>query len=85
MSHPIVFRKFCLKTKKSNIFHSGAVEYSSKIARNFCSKLSCLQLTEITQQGLGHFGARSVLAVRECDEMMRPPLVDSFNIPIVQN
>ena len=43
--------------------------YFSKIARKFCRKLCCRQLTgmvkKVIQQGHSRFGARSVLPVRE--------------------
>ncbi|MEX2493965.1 MAG: hypothetical protein WD425_19660 [Nitrospirales bacterium] len=36
---------------------------------------------KVIQQGRSHFGARSVLPVRERNKMARTPLVAFFNIP----
>jgi hypothetical protein len=38
---------------------------------------------KVVQQGRSHFGARSVLPVREHDKMARTPLAGLFNIPIL--
>jgi hypothetical protein len=41
-------------------------------------------IKKVVQQGCSHFGARSVLSVREHGKMARTPLAGFFNIPLLR-